>query len=197
MVTDIIQTAVCAFDGAVFDKLAQCPHCGGPVQGYDTRQKKFATIQETAHERTIMVRVKRFTCRSCKRLTNADEPFYPDTRIGSLIIDLYSTLSATMPHSRAARVIDAMGIRVERSTWKNYHHRLTPDIRTTDVFGMLLPLSVLSLSTLAARTPDGVRIDGTELLETCGFPSREEGGVEPRQKEKKTEWTDQRSERSP
>jgi len=171
MITGIVQTAVCAFDGAEFMKRETCPFCGGPVQGYDTREKKFAVLLEEDRERTITVRVRRFTCRSCKRLCNADEPFYPDTRIGSPIIDLYTTLSATMPHSRAARVIDAMGIRIDRTSWRNYQDRAMPEIPATEMFGMRLPRSVLSLSTLAARIPEGGCIMGAEALAACGFPS--------------------------
>jgi hypothetical protein len=171
MVTDIVQTAVCAFDGAEFSQLAQCPYCGGPVHGYDTREKKFAVLQEAGQERTITVKVRRFQCRLCKKIGYAEEPFYPETRLGSVIIDLYMALSATMPHSRAARIMDAMGIRVDRTTWRNYHNRTFREVAIADVFGMRLPLYLLSLSTLAARTPEGERIDGAEALAACGFPS--------------------------
>jgi hypothetical protein len=171
MVKDLVQTAICAFDGVEFDRLSSCPSCGGPVRGHDTREKKFAVIAEADRERTITVQVKRFICRSCGRLCYADEPFYPDTRIGSLIIDLYTTLSTTMPHSRAARIIEALGIRVDRTSWRNYHDRVMPDIPANDIFGMQLPRSILSLSTVAARIPEGSCIEGTEALAACGFPS--------------------------
>ena len=171
MVKDIIQTAVSAFDGVTFDGLAHCPFCGGMVQGYDFRYKKFAVFEDAGCERAITVRVKRFTCRSCKKLCYADEPFYPETRIGSLLIDLYFTLSSTMPRSRAARVIGALGFRIDRSTWRNYHDRGIPAVPATEVFGIQVPISVISLSTLAARTPEGSRIKGTEALAACGFPS--------------------------
>jgi len=171
MITDIVQTAVCAFDGVEFNQLAQCPLCGGRVIGYDTRERKFAVIQEASNERTITVRVKRFTCSTCNQPCNADEPFYTDTRIGSLVIDLYTTLSTTMPQSQAARIIAAMGIRVDRTSWKNYKDRAIPEIPTTDIFGMHLPISILTLSTLAAHTPEGSCIEGAEALAACGFPS--------------------------
>jgi hypothetical protein len=171
MVRDLVQTTISSFDGIEFTGLSRCPRCGGPLQGYDTRQKKFAVLREHEQEYTITVRVKRFTCRRCKRLCYADEPFYPDTRIGSPVIDLFSTLATAMPSSRAARVIDAMGIVVDRTTWRNYAGRNFGDIPTADVFGMRLPFSLLSLSTLAARIPEGGRIPGAEALAACGFPS--------------------------
>jgi hypothetical protein len=171
MVIDIVQAAISGFDGAEFTRLASCPSCGGPVQGYDTRQKKYAVLNDGEGERVITVRIKRFTCRNCNRLCNAEEPFYPGTRIGSLVVDLFYTFSAVMPGSRAARLIDAMGIRVDRTSWKKYSDRPIPEIPVTQIFGMCLPSSVLTLSSLAARIPEGGRISGSEALKACGFPS--------------------------
>jgi hypothetical protein len=171
MAADLIQAALFAFDGVEFAGLSICSACGGPVQGYDSRQKKFAVLREGDSERTISVQVKRFTCRACGRLCYAGEPFYPDTRIGSPVIDLFCTLSATMPPARAARVIDAIGIVVDRTTWRNYAGRNFGEIPAVDAFGMHLPFSLLSLSALAARAVEGGRIPGAEALAACGFPS--------------------------
>ncbi len=171
MLTAIVQAAISSFHGAEFTWLEKCPVCGGPVQGYDTRTKKYAVIRDGTEERAITVRVKRFTCRKCNRLCNACEPFYPGTRIGSLVVDLFYTFSATMPASRAARLIDAMGIRVDRTSWKNYTGRPVPEIPTMEIFGMRLPSSVLTLSNIAARIPDGGRVEGIEALAACGYPS--------------------------
>ena len=77
-----------------------------------------------------------------------------------------------MPESRAARHIEAMGIRVDRTSWKNYSGRPMPEIPVTDLFGLRLPSSVLTLSNLAARVPEGIQIDGAESLVACNFPSR-------------------------
>jgi hypothetical protein len=171
MVTDIVQTAICAMDGAEFTNLGACPGCGGPVQGYDIRERRYAIVREGLDERTIMVRVRRFMCRNCKKISNADEPFYHGTRIGSLVLDLFITFSLSMPASRAARVLDGMGIIVNRTTWKNYTDLGLPGIPTTNIFGMQFPSSVFTISTLAARLADGDRIEGVKVLDACGFPS--------------------------
>lgn len=171
MVTDIVQTAICAFDNAEFTRRDACPSCGSRVQGYDTRQKRYAIIREDEREKAITVKVKRFVCRSCGALCSADEPFYYGTRTGSLVIDLFFTLSSTMPASRAARVIDTMGIVVDRTTWRNYCRKDYPEIPVTSVFGMNLPLSVITLSSLAAKNPEGNSCKGDEMLAACGFPS--------------------------
>lgn len=171
LVTDIVQTAICTMDDMEFASLAACPACGGPVQGYDTRRKKYAVIREGEKERLITVRVKRFTCRKCGSLCNADEPFYPETRLGSLVIDLFVTFSSIMPQNQAARIIDTMGIVVNRTSWRNYAGMALPEIPSTVFFGMKLPASVLTLSTLAARSPGENRIKAAEALAACGFPS--------------------------
>jgi hypothetical protein len=175
MVTDLFQSALSVVDGVEFTGLEECPHCGGPVAGYDTRRKKFAVVLDGEEKRTITVRVKRFTCRSCSRLCYADEPFYPGSRIGSPIIDFYLTKAAIMPPSRAAYLINRMGIRVDRTTWKNYRDRTMPAIPQAEFYGMLLPRSILSLSALAARSPAGDQVKGSDILEVCGWPSRWKG----------------------
>lgn len=50
-------------------------------------------------------------------------------------------------------------------------HGSFPDITITNLFGISLPLSIISLSELAARIGEGGRIPGTETLAACGFPS--------------------------
>jgi hypothetical protein len=179
MAATIIQNAFSSLDGIVFAELAACPHCSGPVTGHDTKEKQFAVIADEGSKRAIHVRVKRFRCRECGRLCYADEPFYPDTRIGSPVIDLCVTLSATMPAGRAARVLEAMGIIVERTSCLLYAKKHTGEIPIADVFGMRLPLSVLSLGNLAALVPEGERIAGADVLAACGYPSgwRAPGGV--------------------
>lgn len=171
MIKDLIQTAVLIFDNLEFTTCPGCPRCGRAVQGYDTKTKKFATIKEEEKERIITVRVKRFTCKSCGDLWYADEPFYPNTRIGSPVIDIFSSLSTTMPASRAARMIDALGISVNRTTWKNYTGMRFSDILEMDMFGMRLPVCIMVLSNIAARSSDKTPPDTQEILAACGYPS--------------------------
>jgi len=123
MVRDIVRTAIYAFDGMEFTSLAACPICGGPVRGHDTRLRTYAVIREGETKRIIIVLILRFICQDCKKVSNADQPFYPGSRIGSLIIDLFLTFASTMPASRAARLVDAMGIQVNRTTWRTYAGR--------------------------------------------------------------------------
>ena len=76
-----------------------------------------------------------------------------------------------MPPSRAARIIQTMGICMHRTTRRNYRPENFPDISAADFFGMRLPFSILSLSSLAASAGEGGSIKGADLLAACGFPS--------------------------
>jgi hypothetical protein len=171
MACDLVQSALCACDGIEFITAPPCPVCGGSVRGYDTKKKKFAVIREKDRERTLSVSVKRFTCRICGTLCYAGDPFYPDTRIGSPVVDLCITLTGTRPFSRTATMLDAMGIIIDRSSCRKYGTMQLPAIPSIDVFGMQLPFSIISLTTLTARSGDGSRIPGAEILTACGFPS--------------------------
>jgi hypothetical protein len=173
LVSDLVQTALSSLDGMEFTELRSCPTCGGTVQGYDRKKKQFAVLREPTGERVIVVHVRRFRCRSCGALCYADDPFYPDTRIGSPVIDLFLSLSAIMPPSRAARVIDAMGIIVHRTTWKNYGRRpFAADIPVMDIFGMRLPVCIVQLSDIAVRSGESGPARPADIIAACGYPSR-------------------------
>jgi hypothetical protein len=172
IVTDIVQTALSSLDGIEFTEISSCPSCGGILQGHDSKKKQVTVLREQMGERVISIRVKRFRCRSCGALCYADEPFYPGTRIGSPVIDLFVSLSAMMPPSRAARMIDAMGIVVHRTTWRNYNGRSAADIPIVDVFGMRLPVCIVRLSDIASRSGESGPAHPDEIIAACGYPSR-------------------------
>jgi hypothetical protein len=171
MLVDIVQSGLLAYEGIVFDNRDSCPACGGKLTGYDTKKKQFVVLLEGGNRYPIHVMVKRFSCRQCRTICFADEPFYPDTRIGSPVVDLCLTLAAGMSFYRATVFMTHLGIGIERGTVRNYVHRSFPEIPTTELFGIQLPLSIITLSELAARTREGSRIPGTEALAASGFPS--------------------------
>jgi len=171
MIADIVRTAFWAMDGAVFSELSACPTCGSPVSGYDYKNRQFAVMDDNGIPHPVHVRVKRFRCRQCHRLCYADQPFYPGTRIGSPVIDLCVTFAAGMPAGRTARVLLALGVRVDRTSCLLFTRKFRQEIRTADVFGMRLPFSILALSNLAARSFEAGPIPGAEALAACGFPS--------------------------
>jgi hypothetical protein len=167
----LVQESLSLLDGAVFDSRDTCPACGGQLSGYDSRERQFARIREDMVQRTITVTVKRFRCRSCGRICNADEPFYPDTRIGAPVIDLCIVLSQVPGYGRAARNLSAMGLEIDRMQCRHFARTPVHPIAVMDIFGFLVPQSIISLSEIAARTGEGGCIKGAEALAASGFPS--------------------------
>jgi hypothetical protein len=172
MLADIVQATLVSCDGIVFDSCESCPVCGGELTGYDMKKKLFAVLMEEDRKKVIQVHVKRFRCRRCRQICLADQPFYPDTRIGSPVVDLCVTLGETMHFPRVSSSLAEMGIVVDRWTGRNYIRKNSHTIPAADMFGIRVPFSIFSLSTLAMGTRDGSGIDAPEVLAACGYPSR-------------------------
>ncbi len=153
MLATLVQTGILAAGGHVFSQPpACCPGCGGPIRGYDSRVRRFAVVSDENGRSVVDVTVRRFRCAGCGSIVQAVAPFYPDTRLGAPIVDLCRTLSLEMPVNRAARVIEALGIIVDRGTVRNYAALDFGPVPTTPIFGLTLPSSLLSLSLLALRS---------------------------------------------
>ncbi|WP_243668856.1 hypothetical protein [Methanoculleus chikugoensis] len=173
MLVDLVGNALASMDGAIFDGLDACPSCGGQVIGHDMRAKRFAVMHDNGKEHTVRVFVKRFYCRDCGALCYADAPFYPpDTRLASPIVDLCLLLSQQMPFNQVAQHLRAMGgIVVDRGgTIRNYASRDFGTIPATNLFGFLLPLSLLNLATFTLDRERRPIVGGAEALAACGFP---------------------------
>jgi hypothetical protein len=171
LLKDILQSGLTACDGIVFDNRDQCPVCGGKLSGYDQKKKQFAVVKKNDELQTVHVFVKRFTCRTCHAICFAEEPFYPDTRVGSPIVDFCRSLATTMPFNRVAANLLHLGVVIDRGTVRNYMNRSFPEVPVTNLFGINIPLSLLSLADLATRFGEGSRIPGAEALAASGFPS--------------------------
>lgn len=184
MLMDTIQATLASYEGVLFDSCQICPECGGELSGYDVKKKQFAVVMEGGKKKVIHVLVKRFRCRSCQQICLADQPFYPDTRIGSPVVDLCVTLGETMHYPRVSSCLAAMGIIVDRWSVRNYVERNCHTIPAVDMFGIKVPVSVVSLFSPAVGRHDGrdLDIDTPALLAACGYPSRKKGtaGVPPR-----------------
>jgi hypothetical protein len=172
MLSDLVQMTLTSFDGVLFDESGVCTHCGGELSGYDVKKKQFAIMVEGDKKRVVYVLVKRLICHSCDHVSLADQPFYPDTRIGSPVVDLCLTLGETMPYARVSSCLLEMGIFVDRWSVRNYVQQNRQTIPAADMFGVRVPLSIISLSSLAMGMPEGGRIDARALLAVCNYPSR-------------------------
>ncbi len=151
MLQALILSGFLAVEGKEFSFLEKCPACGGEVSGYDQKQRKFATILDEGHEKEIHVTVRRFRCRACGTISPAKAPFYPDTRIGSPVVDLSVVASRTRTPGKTVAFLRALGIVLDRGTVRNLAVRDFGDIPITEMFGIVLPRSVISLSMVAFR----------------------------------------------
>lgn len=164
---DLIGEGLRGFDGVHYRHRDSCPSCGGPVRPHDIKRKRFAVLLAEGREEPIHVLVHRFRCRRCGMLSYADEPFYPDTRFGTPIVDLCVVLSQTYPFHRTEGVLRQMGIAVDRGTVRQYARRDFGPIPASGVLGMVLPVSALRLSGLGRQ---GGPVPGAEALAAFGLP---------------------------
>ena len=179
LLSDLLQTTLPLCDGVLFDEQKGCLHCGGELSGYDVKKRQFAIVMENGKKRVVYVLVKRFLCHDCRQISPANQPFYPGTRIGSPVVDLCITLSKTMPYSRVSSCLADMGIIVDRWSVRNYVWKNRRTIPSIDMFGFMIPLSIVSLSSLAVGLHEGHRIDASVLLRACNYPSSGGTTVDP------------------
>ena len=171
MLPTVIQAGIANLEGQNFTSLDACPSCGGALAGYDTKQRFFITLAEPGGDRDIFVFVRRFRCRACNMVSPAVAPFYPDTRIGAPIADLCVTLSQEMNSSHAAKIINALGIVIDRGTVRNYASRAFATPQATEFFGFLLPVSIISLTMFTPGSFQPGPVTGTEMFTPTGRPA--------------------------
>jgi hypothetical protein len=172
MLSDLLAETLLTCDGILFDRSSSCPYCGGDLFGYDVKERQFAVIIDDKQKRTIHVSVRRYCCRRCGKISYADQPFYPGTRIGSPVVDLCVTLGEMMPYTRAAVYLAKAGIIVDRWSVRNYARKGFRAGTDVEMFGIRLPASVVALSALVTAVQEGRYIDADGILAACGYPSR-------------------------
>jgi len=169
---NIIHTALHTCEGVRFYASDTCGICGGTLSGYDERKKRFALLIEDDKPCPVQVIIQRSACRSCGKIVVPEEPFYPGTRIGSPVVDLCRSLSLDMPCSRVSANLQRMGVLVDRWTVRHYTSMPLPVIPVMELFGMQIPLSIISLSTLDGTVRDLEYLDMEEVLTACNYPSK-------------------------
>lgn len=170
MLQDTITCGIASLDQTLFADIGTCPHCGGRPGPYDTKEKQYATIRENNLPRKITVRVRRYRCTSCGAFLYADEPFYPDTRLGSTVVDLAIALSLVNSFSHAAELINSMGIEIDRGSVRKYALSTLPVPAITFFYGLPLPVSLFTLTGRAGSLQAGPA-RGAEILASSGYPS--------------------------
>jgi hypothetical protein len=170
MVSDLIRQGILAMEGVRFNQGTFCPSCQGPLQGYDYRKKRFATLLEEDTKRDIQVTIKRFVCRTCNEVSSADAPFYPSSRHGAPVVDFALTLSRLTSYREASRVLAQCHIEMDWGTIRHYAKRDFPPAPCFSLYGIPVPLSLLYLSILGVQLDKGSTIIGAEALAACRLP---------------------------
>lgn len=169
LMVDLVRSGLSAMDGMAFTERRCCPYCGGSLLVHDYKDRKFATILRGQEQVDIVVKVRRFHCRSCYRLISAEAPFYPDIHLGSPVVDLCIVLARQLPYNRATRLVRDLGVILHRGTIRNYAALPIAPAVTDQLFGVTFPLSILNLSSLSAARGAGEEITGEEALAACLF----------------------------
>ena len=170
MLADLVRNGVEAIDGVRFDAYRTCPACGGNCQGYDTRTKIFALLQEGSTTKEISVSIRRFQCKTCGKVVMADAPFYPEVQYGAPIVDFGMALGRIMPYRNASRVLAACHIALDWGTIRAYARIPRNPGPLMPLFGIPVPIALLHLSLIRAPKGEGGAITGTEALAACRPP---------------------------
>lgn len=165
-----VLVGISSLDGTLFATAKPCPLCGGKPQPYDTKKKLYVTLRTPIGEKRIIVSIRRFKCKTCGHLIYAQEPFYPDTRLGSAIVDMAISLSRLHSYSRTAEIMKALGIEIDRGSVRNYALSNLPIPPANFLYGMQLPNSFISLMTKEISGPKG-SISSQDILASSGYPS--------------------------
>jgi len=172
ILSSVIITALTGIDMMEFTRIPHCHYCKGTVRFHDVRAKRFATVVEDGEKRIITVRVHRFYCRDCGKLCYAQAPFYPNTKFGAPVADLCLTLARDNPFNHTAKILQTIGVVVDRGTIRNFSGHELPQVSYAKIYGLPIPLSICYLSDLFSRKKWDFEVTEEDVLEVCGFPSR-------------------------
>jgi len=172
ILSSVIITALTGIDMMEFTRISHCHYCKGPVRFHDVRAKRFASVIENEQKRTITIRVHRFYCRDCGKLCYAQAPFYPNTKFGAPVADLCMTLARDHPFNHTAKILQTIGVVVDRGTIRNFSGHDLPPVSYAKIYGLPIPLSICYLSDLFSRKKWNFEVTEEDVLEVCGFPPR-------------------------
>lgn len=170
VIGDFIYLAVSGIADVQFTDASVCPVCFGLLVAHDQKKRKFSTIRTENGEEHVYVYVKRFHCRTCGKLCYAYAPFYAMSRFGSPVVDLCVTLSKKYSYSYTASLLSEIGIIIDRGTVRKMAQIQVPDIPVADLDGIVIPQSILALSTLIMQSQLTGPLTGLDILKAVGYP---------------------------
>ena len=167
IIVDLTYQAVSGVAGVQFTDATPCPVCQVMPMSHDLKRRRFSTVTENDQTVHIYVFIKRFYCPKCGKLCYADAPFYEKSRFGSPVVDLCITLSKDHSFSETAKIMNRMGIVIDRGTVRktvlSHHH----EVDAADFFGIKIPQSIITLSTLVTGNDPAGSLTGKDVLRAC------------------------------
>jgi hypothetical protein len=169
IITDLVYQAVSGVSGVQFIDAIPCSACGTLPVSHDLKRRRFSTVLTPEGPKHVYVYVKRFYCPVCRNLCYAPSPFYEKSRFGSPIVDLCIALSHDSSYSRAALLMNSLGIVIDRGTVRKTVLSHAIPVESMDFFGFQLPRSLIDLSSVVTSADPSGLIDGRDVLKACGF----------------------------
>jgi hypothetical protein len=171
MFGELIVTALYEVADMTFMDPAPCPVCNDMAKksllAHDTIKRRFATVIEGDEKVKLSVSVKRYICKHCGQVVFARSPFYPDTRLGSPVVDLAMSLASRYSFYQTNQIMEILHISMSRSAIRALAQSRRWNIATVPLSDLLLPTSLLTLGTLANSTPG--HLTPEDVLVACGF----------------------------
>lgn len=170
VIADCVSLALSGVADIQFLDASVCPECAGLLMSHDLKKRRFSTLQTENGPNHIYVYIKRYYCRDCGHLCYADAPFYLNSRFGAPVVDLCLTLCRDHSYSQTSTILQDLGIIVDRGTVRKMALAFSHQIPVVDLYGIMLPQSILALSALVMQSMPSGALTGAEVLKACGFP---------------------------
>jgi len=171
MFGELVITALCGVSNMIFMDPPSCPMCHNASKkgflDHDTLKRRFATVIVKGEKVKLSVSVKRYICKQCGQVTHARSPFYPNTRLGSPVVDLAMSLASRYSFYQTSQIMEILNISISRSAIRALAQNREWNITTIPLSDLLLPASLLSLGTLMS-TSHG-HLTSEDVLVACSF----------------------------
>ena len=175
MFGELVITALCGVSNMIFMDPPPCPTCHETSKktllDHGMLKRRFATAIIDDKKIKISVSVKRYICKQCGQVVCAHSPFYPNTRLGSPVVDLAISLASRYSFYQTSQIMEVLNISISRSAIRTLAQSREWNITTVPLSGLVLPASLLSLGTLISTSHR--HLTPEDVLVACGFSMEE------------------------
>lgn len=81
------------------------------------------------------------------------------------------TLARVHPFNHSARILQEMGVVVDRGTIRNFFSKDIPEVSYAKIYDLPIPLSIFYLSDLSSKRRQSRLVTQEDVLRVCGFPA--------------------------